>query len=591
MTAPLLPQHDPQPEDRARARHAQGAPYRYAYDQFADIACAPEVPRQDLPELGWGVKLAETLISVIANAAAVDEDIDRANPNHPEHIQLSKILQDLEKQGAKRAFVELQSYIQGDENDDFRPTAIDDYRRLFHTLPCPAIADAWTDDLVFARMRVAGPNPMALRRATALPEDFSLDEAGFGRAMATHAARGVATGVDSLAAAFAEGRVFVADWSGLAGVEGGTFPGPKKYLYAPTALFATTAQDRTLVPLAIRAEPGRSTVFLPDGGVPWQMAKVACAVADGNVHQAVSHLAHTHLVTGPFHLSARRNLAPSHPIGRLLAPHHEGTLYINDAANTTLMAPRGGVEAVMAGSIEFSRAAAIGGVQAWRLAEASPLVDLRARGVDDPSTLPDFPYRDDAILLWHAIHDWVESYVRIYYHTSRDVTDDPELQAFLREAAAPDGGRIGGIPPVRTISDLVEVLTVLIFTPSAQHAAVNFPQLELMSWVPNVPLAGYAPPPRGGEGPADLLAMLPPLGLAQYQAMLGHLLGSIHHTRLGHYSVGLFGHFAGDPRTDRPLQSFHERLADAERLIHERNRQRRPYPYLLPSRVPQSIDI
>jgi arachidonate 15-lipoxygenase len=321
------------------------------------------------------------------------------------------------------------------------------------------------------------------------------------------------------------------------------------------------------------------------------MAKTCVQVADGNMHQAVVHLAHTHLVTEPFVIGLQRNLAPTHPLHRLLRPHHEGTIAINDAANQRLTAPRGGVDAVMAGTIEFSRAAAVAGVKAWDFRASMLRTDLAARGVDDPHTLPNYPYRDDALLHWDALHDWVHAVVATYY-TDADVARDSEIQAFFAEVGAPDGGRIQGIGTIDTVAELVDAFTHLIFTGSVQHAAVNFPQKNLMSFAPNMPLAGFAPAPtKVDQPPTAWLEMLPPLSIAQYQGMLGQMLGSVIHTNLGKYDVGFFGHFAGDARLDEPLAVYQERLVNIGDTIVERNRTRPSYKFLIPTNVPQGINI
>ena len=42
----------------------------------------------------------------------------------------------------------------------------------------------------------------------------------------------------------------------------------------------------------------------------------------------------------------------------------------------------------------------------------------------------DYPFAADGILLWKAIHGWVENYVRIYYQGPADLAGDVELQAW-----------------------------------------------------------------------------------------------------------------------------------------------------------------
>jgi len=50
-----------------------------------------------------------------------------------------------------------------------------------------------------------------------------------------------------------------------------------------------------------------------------------------------------------------------------------------------------------------------------------------------------------------------------------------------------------------SLNDLYKVVASVIFTASAQHAAVNFPQKSLESYAPAYPLALYASPPDDGN--------------------------------------------------------------------------------------------
>ena len=51
-------------------------------------------------------------------------------------------------------------------------------------------------------------------------------------------------------------------------------------------------------------------------------------IADGNYHELISHLGRTHLLIRGFcDREPERQLAPNHPVGLLLRPHFEGTLF------------------------------------------------------------------------------------------------------------------------------------------------------------------------------------------------------------------------------------------------------------------------
>jgi arachidonate 15-lipoxygenase len=157
------------------------------------------------------------------------------------------------------------------------------------------------------------------------------------------------------------------------------------------------------------------------------MAKSIVQTADGNFHEAVSHLGRTHLVTEPFVIATERQLASTHPVGILLRPHFEGTLFINNAAQEFLIDSQGGVDALLAATIDADRVYAAKSVQGYVFNDAMLPTALKLRGVDDPTQLPVYPYRDDALLIWNAIHKWASDYLAIYYRTDFGCFASPSL--------------------------------------------------------------------------------------------------------------------------------------------------------------------
>jgi arachidonate 15-lipoxygenase len=217
---------------------------------------------------------------------------------------------------------------------------------------------------------------------------------------------------------------------------------------------------------------------------------------------------------------------------------------------------------------------------------------LEDRGVDDKELLPNYPYRDDSQLYWQAIERWVSQYVSKYYATDADVVADYELQNWYAELVAQDGGRVIGLGKgggITSATYLAEVVTLIVFTASVQHAAVNFPQVDLLTYVPNMPLAGYAPRPTTTTGATerDYVDMLPPRDQAIAQMTTGQMLGKVHYNHLGKYPVN---HFK-DERVVGPLRQFRREIVEIGETIEQRNRARHPYMYLTPSGVPQSINI
>ena len=127
---------------------------------------------------------------------------------------------------------------------------------------------------------------------------------------------------------------------------------------------------------------------------------------------------------------------------------------------------------------------------------------------------------------------------------------------------------------------------------------MNFPQRTLMTYAPAVTGAAWGAPPRQESGPTerDWLKLLPALDLAQLQLNTLYALGSVHYRRLGDYLDSDFPYlrWLQDPRvigTGGPLDRFRQALEEVEDTIRGRNQIRIPYEFLLPSRIPPSINI
>ena len=207
--------------------------------------------------------------------------------------------------------------------------------------------------------------------------------------------------------------------------------------------------------------------------------------------------------------------------------------------------------------------------------------------------MPDYPYRDDGRLIWDAIHTWVGAYLSLYYTSDQQLLEDKDLQNWAQELVSDQGGRLDNfgeddLGAIKTLNYLIDAVSSVIFTASAQHAAVNFPQSELMSYAPAFPLALYSPAPTSAEEQGNFMSMLPSVDRAQTQIEVLGLLGSVYYTKLGQYKEG---HFK-DPKVKSYLGKFQNQLRDIEIEISKKNFSRlMPYKFLLPSQIPQSINI
>ena len=575
----FLPAFDPDPETRAFEREARRREYRFNHGYVSPLALAHEVPRRDRFPIDFTTMVLGKVITNVANEADADSSVRRslrqaANPIADALLAGSTVV---------RGVAGLVSQAIGLQAESGRLQSIDDFNALFHVIGLPPIAKDFEKDSTFAELRLAGPNPVLIRRIDKPDDRFPVTDAHFQIALPD----------DTLAAAGAEGRLFLVDYAPLDGAENGIAPsGVKKYLYAPLALFAANKTTKALTPVAIQCKQKPAVdnpIFTPDDGYNWRIAKTIVEIADGNYHESITHLGRTHLTIEPFAIAAHRQFGPRHPVNVLLQPHFDGTLAVNHLARMKLISVGGVIDKILGGTINATLGFTAWGVQNHAFKEQLPTETFKRRGVADTSILPNYPYRDDALLHWEAIREWAATYLRCFYRSDAEVAADPEVAAWLTEVSAKTGGRLNGVDPARTLPELVDVCALIIFTASTQHAAVNFPQYEIMSYAPAMPLAGYAEAPTAKKGAteADYMAHLPPRDQAALQMNTGYMLGAVHYSQLGHYEDDYFG----EPRLHELANRFVAKMDDIEKTITERNKNRRPYPFLLPSGVPQSINI
>lgn len=467
---------------------------------------------------------------------------------------------------------------------------LEDYEQLTEPLKIkPETLSNFQQDKVFAYMQVAGPNPVMLNQIAKLDSRLLITNEQYQNIVSQ----------DSLDAALGEGRLYLADYSKLGALINGSYGGLQKYIYAPVALFAVPPDnysDRNLLPIAIccqQTSGEQNPIFTPLDGDNWITAKTILQMADSNYHELISHLAQTHLFVEPFVLATNRCFTDkNHAVRLLLKPHLEGTILINYGAHKYLLAPGGSIDSLLGATIGSDCQLAIKEAQT-QLANFNQVAfprTLEKRGVNNSQQLPIYPYRDDGQRIWDAIFQWVKDYLGLFYASDTSVESDAQLQNWAGELFSKGYCHIGeeGDGRIKTLDYLVEAISTIIFTASAQHAAVNFPQSGLMTYVPAFPLGCYSPGLTNPKQQQNFMSLLPPLKRAELQVQVLYLLGSVYYTQLGDYSGSSFQ----NPQVKIALDKFNVNLAEIEQIILKADSQRLvSYRYLLPSKIPQSINI
>ena len=457
---------------------------------------------------------------------------------------------------------------------------LEEYDDLFVCLPKPGISKNYRSDESFGEQRLSGANPMSVRRINRLPEGFGASDALMTAVLGRQA---------SVEVELKEGRLYFLDFPNLDHVKGGSWKGAQRYMPKPRAMFVWNPGKSRMEPVAIQLGGHGSKLFTPaDPELDWFSAKLAVQIADATAQELGVHFAHTHVVMGPFAVVTNRQLALHHPIHLMLKPHFRFMLHDNELGRTQFIQDDGPVERMMAGTLEESITIAARYYGDWSIQKAVFPTEIANRNMDDVDLLGHYPFREDGMKLWKATEQYVIDYLKLYYSSNEDIANDYELQNWAEELAAKDAGCTAGMPErIETMEQLVEIITVVIYTCAPLHSALNFAQYEYIGYIPNMPYAAYHEiPENGGVDMEMLMKILPPFDQASYQLKWTELLTSYKYDKYAHYDEKF-----EDPRAQALIESFQATLDEIEKEI-DRDNLSRPvaYKYFKPSEIINSIN-
>ncbi|XP_076825703.1 allene oxide synthase-lipoxygenase protein-like isoform X1 [Clavelina lepadiformis] len=450
----------------------------------------------------------------------------------------------------------------------------------------PNFLDDWDTDEGMGRQVLTGISPLMVSRCTSLPDYFNVTNDDVCKFL---------SGNRTLEEEMEAGKIYISDYkAALGGVERNVVKG--KELYCPDAvgLFHVNDEDKFL-PIAIQLVPGdRDYLFTPENNNRWLLAKMYFRCAGTSEHEWVYHFLLTHNIVEPFAVALFRCLSRAHPVYKLLRPHLQTVSAINTDARTQLIEPNSlANQAIAVSATALSRKA----FETFTLEDLVIPKRLKKQGIDEPNLLPNNYYRDDALALWKIMEKFVGSLLRYYYKSDTDICEDYELQNWAEDVAkrglAWQDGNTRGMPTeIVTIDELIEICVTLMFSSSAQHAAVNFGQFETYKFAPNCPSNMRLPPPKKDDEVSDELVLrsLPSADSSIKVVALTYALSAFspNEVYLGHYPDRLF--CEQDVLT--MMEQYREDLSAESDRIRKRNEGlHHPYTFLLPDRVPNSIAI
>ncbi|KAK7302790.1 hypothetical protein RJT34_13686 [Clitoria ternatea] len=359
-------------------------------------------------------------------------------------------------------------------------------------------------DEELGRQALAGINPLTIKRLESFPPVSDLDPSICGAHESALKEEHITSHLNGMSVqqAMAKKKLFILDYHDayipfLNDINGHE---DRKAYATRTILYLT--EVGTLKPIAIELSlphQAKQVLTPPMDATSywlWQIGKAHVCSNDAGVHQLVHHWLRTHACMEPFIIGAHRQLSVMHPVFKLLKPHLKHTLQINAMAREALINEGGIIESDFFPGKHSTKILSAAYKDWWRFDMEALPADLIRRGLAEPDptephglrlVIEDYPYANDGLLIWFALEDLVRTYVNYYYRDGNMIGSDNELQAWYNEVinvGHHDHANASWWPKLSTPSDLISILTTLIWVSSVQHSAVNFGQYPLGGYVP-----------------------------------------------------------------------------------------------------------
>lgn len=214
---------------------------------------------------------------------------------------------------------------------------------------------------------------------------------------------------------------------------------------------------------------------------------------------------------------------------------------------------------------------------------------MAVRNSEAPNALKlvieDYPYAVDGIEIWFALKQWVSDYLSLYYKDDASVKKDKELQAWWDEIVNVGHGDLKDDPSrwykMDFLDEAIQVVTTIIWTTSAHHAAVNFGQYSYGGYMPNLPTMSRRLIPDKGTPEYDELLKNPDdfylktvsapkqatLVMAVLELLSQHSKNEVYLGQLQGSTVDR----VDDPRVEEKFTKFSENMKKIENNIIQRN--------------------
>ncbi|KAI2645874.1 Polyunsaturated fatty acid 5-lipoxygenase [Labeo rohita] len=275
----------------------------------------------------------------------------------------------------------------------------------------------------------------------------------------------------------------------------------------------------------------------------------------------------------------------------LLVPHVRFTIAINAEARKGLISEDGIFSKISSLSGDGIKELMKRGLETLTYKSLCFPEAIKARGMEKA---PNYYYREDGMRIWETLNRFVSDVVEIYYDSDEAVRSDVEIQKFVKDISLHGlQDKTEKFPKgLYSRVELVEYLTAVIFTASAQHAAVNFGQFDWYGWIPNSPSTMRKPPPQD-KGTVNLKIIMETLPDRDCSSLVLGTAWSLTRFQENERFLGFYPdmYFTEQP-VKQAIKTFRKKLDDLTDQIKSRNKTlTMDYCYLSPDKIPNSVAV
>lgn len=312
------------------------------------------------------------------------------------------------------------------------------------------------------------------------------------------------------------------------------------------------------------------------GEALWSFARIVASAAMQNYIGTVRHVINLHFVAAQgIGVLVHNHLPWHHPVARLMFPHSAGSLAVNWVANETFMGEGLLAEQTYAYTWKGIQQLVPVAFKAFSWDDYDIPAAFQRRGTMELIEKQQYPYGEDALLVWGVIQQYVRDYLSQYYPNDASVVEDAALQRGL-ESLDPCLAK-----PVRakTFDELSLVLTRFIHMVSVEHKLVSGIAYDYFT-------NPYYFPTLAREGKTAEEAV-PYREEAENNVMFRYAISAMAWPLTADWSYA-----ALDPKGADAMRRFRRELLKAGEEIDRRNQRRSvPFPHLHPNGLDTSVAV